>query len=105
MVMWKLAQVKRTPSTNVVVIVEWCCEAKDGRYHEVVYDQTQLDSKDPTAPDFIQFEDLTEEQLFDWVFAKIDKNAVEQNLIAIIDKQKAPELVSELPWENLREGN
>lgn len=101
MITWKLAQVKRTQSTNVVVIVEWCCEAKDEGFHEVMYGQTQLDDTDPTSPDFILFENLTEQQLLDWVFSKIDKAGIEQKLTAIIEDQKSPELISGMPWDSL----
>jgi hypothetical protein len=99
MIKWGISQVKRTETSKVVLMTEWFCEAKDGRFHEVVYSQVELDAKDPTAPDFIPFEQITQQQMLDWVFEKIDKAGVEAKLIAIIDEQKAPALVSELPWQ------
>lgn len=98
MIKWGISQVKRTQTAKVVVTVEWFCEAKDGRFHEVRYGEVQLDDKDPNAPDFIPFEQITQQQIMDWVFEKIDKAGIEAKLTATIDEQKAPALVSELPW-------
>jgi hypothetical protein len=103
MIKWGISQVKRTETNKVVLMTEWFCEAKDGRFHEIVYGQVELDEKDPTAPDFIPFEQITQQQMLDWVFQKIDKAGIEAKLTAIINEQKAPALVSELPWQVVTE--
>jgi hypothetical protein len=103
MIKWGISQAKRTETNKVVLMTEWFCEAKDGRFHEVVYGQVELDEKDLTAPDFIPFEQITQQQMLDWVFEKIDKAGIEAKLTAIIDEQKAPALVSELPWQVVTE--
>ena len=100
---WGISQVKRTQDTKVVLIVEWFCEIKDGRFHEVQYGEVQLNNRNPSEPDFIPFEQITEQQIMNWVFEKIDKAGIEAKLTANINEQKAPALVSELPWQNFVE--
>lgn len=96
---WGISQAKRTQDTKVVLVVEWFCEAKEGRFHEVQYGTVELDDKNPSSPDFIPFEQITEQQMLDWVFDKIDKNAVEEKMTHLINEQKTPSLVTELPWQ------
>ena len=103
MIKWGISQAKRTEINKVILVTEWYCEAKDGRFHEVVYGQVELDSKDSNSPDFIPFDQITQQKMLDWVFQKIDKASIEKKLIEIIDKQKAPALVSELPWQIVNE--
>ena len=101
MLTWGISQAKRTETTKVVVVVEWFCEAKDGRFHEIHYGIVELDDKDPAAPDFIPFDQITQQQMLDWVFAKIDKTSVEEKISKVIESQKSPVLVSDLPWQNV----
>lgn len=101
MIRWGICQVKRTQITKVVANVEWFCEAKDGRFLEVQYGEVQLKPKDPSAHDFIVFENLTEQKVLEWVFDYVDKAEVEDRLTAVINEQKTPALVADIPWQNV----
>lgn len=55
---------------------------------------------DPTAEDFIPFENLTEEIVLGWVKNAMDTEALEAGLASQIEAQKAPATVTGLPWNN-----
>jgi hypothetical protein len=49
---------------------------------------------DPTAPDFVPFESLTEADVLAWVYESVDKDSVEESLASQIEDQKAPQTVA-----------
>jgi len=53
---------------------------------------------DPTAPDFVPFESLTEADVLAWVYESVDKDATEAALAANTEEQKAPQTVTGTPW-------
>ena len=55
-------------------------------------------TSDPTAPDFVPFDDLTEADVLAWVYESVDKDATEESLASQIEDQKAPQTVAGTPW-------
>jgi hypothetical protein len=54
---------------------------------------------DPTAPDFVPFESLTEADVLAWVYESVDKDATEEaSLASQIEDQKAPQTMAGVPW-------
>lgn len=83
---------------NVVITADWRCNGNQDQYYGTCYGQTSF-----TAPDsqsFVAFDDLTLEQVLDWVWASgIDKAGVEASVAQQIEQQINPPIVSPpLPW-------
>jgi hypothetical protein len=97
MTTWTIAQLERNTADGGVVVAHWRCEAVDGEYSASSYGTCGF-TPDPTAPDFVPFESLTESDVLAWVYESVDKDATEASLAANIAEQKAPKSVAGLPW-------
>ena len=80
-----------------IVVCHWRATLTDGDYSASSYGTAGF-TPDPTAPDFVPFDDLTEADVLEWVYAAVDKDAVEAGLTAQIEDQKAPKTEVGLPW-------
>jgi hypothetical protein len=102
MTTWTIAQLERNTADGGVVVAHWRATAT-----ETVGEDTFSASSygtcgftpDPTAPDFIAFESLTEADVLAWVYESVDKDATEAALAANIEDQKAPQTVAGVPWQ------
>jgi hypothetical protein len=95
---WGISQIKRTEVDKVALLVDWFCKVNSDTDLEVQYGEMRLAHKDPSAPNFVPFEDLTEQQVLNWVHGQVDKVEVETRLAAIIHARQNPTLISEVPW-------
>jgi hypothetical protein len=104
MTTWTIAQLERNTSDGGVVVAHWRATAT-----ETVGEDTFSASSygtcgftpDPTAPDFVPFESLTEADVLQWVYAELGAEqlaAIEDGLSANIEDQKAPQTVAGTPW-------
>ena len=98
---WIIAQLDTAPSedglTDVVKVVHWRYEATDGEYSAEVYGA--MGCATPSDTDFTAYEDLTYEQVCEWLVAGLDVEALDLNLDAQIENQKNPPIVNlPLPW-------
>ena len=104
MTTWTIAQLERNTSDGGVVVAHWRATAT-----ETVGEDTFSASSygtcgftpDPTAPDFVPFESLTEADVLAWVYAELGAEqlaAIEDSLSANIEEQKAPKVVAGTPW-------
>jgi hypothetical protein len=102
MTTWTIAQLERNTSDGGVVVAHWRATAT-----ETVGEDTFSASSygtcgftpDPTAPDFVPFDDLTEADVLEWVYAALDKDATEASLASQIEAQKAPVSIAGVPWQ------
>jgi hypothetical protein len=95
--MWTIAQLERNTADGGVVVAHWRCEAVDGDYSASSYGTVGF-TPDPTDPDYIPYESLTEADVLAWVYESVDKDATEAALAANIAEQKAPQTVVGTPW-------
>ena len=102
MATWKIQLLEYTNNAEKgVVVAHWRCDAE-----ETVGEDTYTASSygtcgftpDPASPDYVPYESLTEEIVLGWVYAAVDKDAVEAGLTAQIEDQKAPKTEAGLPW-------
>ena len=96
MTTWTIAQLERNTSDGGVVVAHWRATLTDGDYSASSYGTAGF-TPDPTAPDFVPFESLTEADVLEWVYESVDKDAVEASLAANIEDQKAPQTVAGTP--------
>ena len=84
--------------TIVVAIfaAHWTAILQDGEYSASSYGSVGLQA--PEEGDIIEYEDLTEEIVIQWVKDALDVESIESSLEAQIEKQKSPIDASGLPW-------
>ena len=84
--------------SNVVVTAAWRCSATDGQYTGSVFATVSFQA--PAADNFTPFEDLTQEQVLNWVWTNgVDKTAAEAAVAQQIEQQKNPPIITPpLPW-------
>jgi hypothetical protein len=103
---WKIVQLDCLPDANgllhVIQDVHWRLEGTDGTYSSYVYGSVALSQ--PHPDDFILYDDLTEDQIINWVINSIGNNSVadyqttiDTKIAASVDPQK---VYPSLPWKN-----
>ena len=85
--------------TDVVKTVHWRYEGKDGEYTAEVYGSMACAT--PSETDFTAYEDLTYEQVCEWLVAGNNVEAMDLNLATQIENLKNPPIVNlPLPFSN-----
>jgi len=95
--MWTIANLERSTADDGVTIAHWRVTMEDGEYSASNYGTCGF-TPDPSSPDFVAFDDLTEADVLEWVYASVDKDEVEARLAADIESQKNPTVLTGLPW-------
>jgi len=87
--------------TDYVVTSHWTLTATDGTYTGSVYGTASFEV-DPAKPDYIPFDELTEEEVIQWTQAALGTEQVaayEFNVLKQIENQINPPIISPaLPW-------
>ena len=91
---WTINNLERQSTDGLVTVVHWGASASDGDYFAQVVNTQALERGDS----FVSYDTLTQETVLGWLWEKVDKEAVEAALEAQIDAQKAPVVLSGLPW-------
>jgi hypothetical protein len=95
---WTIPTLERELSDGFVYTAHWRCTATDGEFSASSYGTAGF-SQDPEAESFVPYDQLTEEQVLQWVWADgVDKDATEAALQAKIDAEKNPTTASGVPW-------
>ena len=94
---WTIAQLEHNVADGGVVTAHWRVTAQDGDYTASAYGSAGF-TPDPTAPDFIPYEQLTEADVLAWVWGSVNKAETEVNLASQIADQKAPKTETGVPW-------
>jgi hypothetical protein len=100
---WLISQMDTAPSedglTDVVKTVHWRYEGKDAEYTAEVYGAMACAT--PSETDFTAYEDLTYEQVCEWLEAGLNVEAMNENLATQIENLKNPPIVNlPLPFSN-----
>jgi len=94
MITWNISQLDRKTSDGFVTTAHWQATATDGDYSASVISTCSW--SDGTAT--IAYADLTKDAVLAWVWESVDKDAVEDSLLAQIAEQKAPVKATGVPW-------
>ena len=95
---WTIAQLERTLDDGGVVVAHWRATATDGDFSASSYGTAGF-TPDPSASDYVPYDDITEEVALGWCFANgVDKDVIEASLAANIEAQKNPTQASGVPW-------
>jgi len=90
---WSIQQLDRKTEDGFVTTAHWRCDATDGEYSAGVYGTAGFSGELATP-----YEELTEEQVLEWVWESIDKEETESNVTKQIEAQKHPVTATGLPW-------
>jgi hypothetical protein len=102
---WTIANIKRKPDTGLVFevtyIMNFKLENKEDRHVGMV----ELEG-DASDPNFVPFNELTQETVLGWVQTKLGEEEItriqtqmETRLQERIDRENNPEFLQGLPWE------
>lgn len=102
-VTWSIAQLERNAADGGVVTAHWRVTGSEtvgeDTYTASAYGTVSF-TPDPTADDFIPYENLTEADVLAWVQAELDVDAYTASLQSQIDFQKNPPTLTGVPWES-----
>lgn len=81
---------------DVVKVVHYGAELIDGDYKVERHGIAMLD---PPQQNFIPYENLTEEEVIQWVQSKLDVIEIENSMTQELETKKNPPIIAkELPW-------
>ena len=98
---WQISTLERSLPDGLVLTTHWRLTHTDAGYTGSVYGTQTLPENDPTSPDFVPFEDITEAQAIEWTKAAMGEDTVaahEANVLAQIEAQKNPTTATGTPW-------
>jgi len=93
-IVWNISQLDRQTSDGFVTTAHWQANATDGDYSASVISTCSWSEGTAT----IAYADLTKDAVLAWVWESVDKDAVEDSLLAQIAEQKAPVKATGVPW-------
>jgi len=94
MITWNISQLDRQTSDGFVTTAHWQATATDGDYSASVISTCSWSEGTAT----IAYASLTKDAVLAWVWESVDKDAVEDSLLAQIAEQKAPVKATGVPW-------
>jgi hypothetical protein len=84
---------ERSLPDNTVLTAHWNASITDGDFNASAYGSQSFTRSDE-SPEFIPFDDLTEEMVLGW----LELGSLEDNLKAQITEQKTPTTAQSVPW-------
>jgi hypothetical protein len=94
---WVIPTTEYETATGGITVAHWRVTAVDGDFTASAYGTAGF-TPDPESPDFQPYDQVTEAEVLDWVWASVDKDETEANLASQIDAQKAPVTAAGTPW-------
>jgi len=98
---WSVTGMKRTTADGNVYEVSWRCIAQNDSGPEQAVEAGKLRMEaDPSDPNFIPYEQLTEADVLGWVWDEVDKEAIELDRVGKVDAQieRNNSTADGLPW-------
>lgn len=98
---WTISQLDRSLPDGVVLTAHWRVSATDGDASGSVYGTISFPAKNPSDPDFIPYDSLTEAQVVQWVKDEMGAEQVaahEASVASQIEAQKNPTTAAGVPW-------
>lgn len=93
-IVWNVSQLDRRTSDGFVTTAHWQCTGTDGDYSASVYATCSWSEGNPVIP----YDNLTMQEVLDWVWNQVDKDATETAVTAQIEAQKNPVTATGVPW-------
>lgn len=95
---WTISQLDRSLPDGAVYTAHWRVTSVDGDYSASAYSTASF-TPDPASPDFVPYDDLTEDEVLGWVWSSgVDRDAAEASLAENIYLQQNPVTATGVPW-------
>ena len=95
--MIEIKNLERNVADGGVTVIHYGITVVDGEYSASSYGTVSV-TPDPSDAGFVPFDSLTSDVVEGWVANALDVAAIEAQLQANIEEQKAPSSVSGMPW-------
>ena len=100
MTTWTIKEMERNLSDGGVIRVHWNAAKEEGEYSTDTWGNV-IFTPNPSASDFIAYEDLTQDTVLQWVWAHedVNKSDIEDMVDAQLNAEKAaPTQAFGVPW-------
>jgi hypothetical protein len=100
-IQWAVNSMTRVVSDGYVIKVQWTCTASATGVQGAVDGGQNAYTNNPDQPDFIPYDQLTQDIVLGWVWAGLGdggKEAIEAKLTAKVEAQLNPTTAQGLPW-------
>jgi hypothetical protein len=94
---WTIAQCEHEVATGGITVAHWRVSAVDGDYSASAYGTAGFTLTLLTLTSQ-PYDQVTEAEVLGWVWASVDKDETEANLVNQIDAQKNPVTIAGTPW-------
>ncbi len=100
---WRIIDLTRNLNDGLITTASYQCKSRvDGRFAVIEKNDFHLGSKSPDDPDFIEYNNLTEDTILSWVTGSIDVNTIQTNnsasLALLIAEHDSRTEDTGLPW-------
>ena len=96
---WSITNMERRSDNGAVTFAYWSCVAStEGTDITAALDGRVRFTADPTSPEFIPYDDLTESEVLGWVYASVDQNMTETKLSTTLDILLGVGSLPGVPW-------
>ena len=94
---WSIPTTEFNTADGGIFTAHWRCTGVDGDHSASSYGTVGL-TPDPSAADFVAYDDVTEAQAQAWVWASVSQEDTEAAIAAKIDAMANPTEASGTPW-------
>lgn len=97
---YSVRQLERSSEDDVVAVVHWEVHKSDQGASVKVYGTVSIEYKDPESVDFIEYENITEQNAIDWFKSALGDSLseIESRLEAELNMKLNPTSLSGVPW-------
>jgi hypothetical protein len=101
---WKIQQLKRIDATGLIIEARYSVSMNQNGVIVSHLDKVQLEG-DSNDPNFIPYNDLTEQIVLDWVKQKVDVETIETQILEELTVKQASKPTNQiktgLPWRSV----
>ena len=97
MTTWIISTLERELADGGVVVAHWRATLVDGEHSASSYGTCGF-TPDPSDPDWVAYDSITQDMALGWCWAELDKDAIEASLAAKIELDKNPTKGVGVPW-------
>jgi hypothetical protein len=100
-IIWSITQLNRELLDGLVTTAHWRCEAVEGDQSASTYGSVGFERGDI----FVEYDNLTQAQVLEWVKAQLDAAEIEAGLQSHIYGLKNPVNATGVPWQQAASNN
>jgi len=100
MTTWTISTLERELQGDLaggVIVAHWRATLVDGEHSASSYGTCGF-TPDPSDPDWVAYDSITQDMALGWCWAELDKDAIEASLAAKIELDKNPTKGVGVPW-------